>query len=94
MRQQQRDTEAQRGDDQFEASVRSQQRAAPRGVSHVCPDAGHIAADAEPKHEHGDDERRGMDGVAEDVAELTDPDDLVNQSAQARAEEEEVDQIG
>ena len=34
----------------------------------------------------------GIDGVAEDVAEDADPDDLVDQPADARAEEEEVDQ--
>jgi len=50
------------------------------------------AADAEPQHEHRDDDGGGIDGVAEDVAEDADPDDLVDEAAEAGQEEEEIDQ--
>ena len=35
-----------------------------------------------------------MDGVAENVAELTDPDDLIDEAAETGQEEEEIDHGG
>ena len=58
----------------------------------IGPDAGDIAAHAEPQHEDGDDERGGMNRIAEGVAELTYPSQLIDEPADARAEEEKVEE--
>ena len=47
-----------------------------------------VRAGAEARHEDTGDERRGVNGVAEDVAELPDPDDLVDEAAHPREEED------
>ena len=61
-----------------------------RRVASIRPGAGKVAAGAEPEHEHRDDQGRRVHGVSEHVAEDTDPDDLIDQAAQARAEEQEI----
>ena len=68
--------------------VGAQQRA--RGSSFTrrsAQRAGRVGAGAETEHEDGHDQRRGMNRVAEDVAELAHPDDLVDQAADAGEEE-------
>jgi hypothetical protein len=52
-----------------------------------------MTADAETEHEHGDDERRRVDGVPEDVTEGADPYYLVDESARSGREERKVDQL-
>ncbi len=71
-------------------SVGAEQHVLPGGVAPIRPHAGEIAAHAEPAHEDGDDERGGVDGVAEDIAELADPDDLIDETAGPGAEEQRV----
>ena len=79
---------------ELDISIGAQQRLGLDRVSPIGPCPDEIAAGAKTEHEDRDDERRGMDGVAEDVAEDTDPDDLVDQPADSRAEEEEIQQAG
>jgi hypothetical protein len=62
-------------------------------VPSVGPAPNEVAASAKSQHEDGDDEGGGVNGVAENVAELPDPDDLIDKAAEARQEEEEVDQV-
>ena len=81
---------AQRGNRQLEVAVRAQRpHRVRRRIADPTIAPAEIAAGAEAQHEHRDDQRRGIDGVAEDVAEDADPDDLVDQSADAGEEEEE-----
>ena len=65
-----------------------------RLVASIRPAAHEEAAPAETEHEDGDDERRGLDGGAEDVREFPDPDDLVDQPADPRKEEENEEHAG
>src|SRR5262249_55116630 len=61
----------------------------PSEVAPIRPRARRITAEAEARHEHGEDQRRGEDGVAEQISELPNPDDLVDQAARAREEEQQ-----
>ena len=80
--------------DQLDLPVRAQQRFGLSGIAPIGPHAGPVAAEAKAEHEHRDDQRGGIDRVPEHVAELADPDDLVDQAAEPGAEEEEVDHRG
>jgi hypothetical protein len=62
------------------------------GVAAVGPGAHHVAADTKTEHEHRDDDGRRIDRVAENVAEDTYPDDLIDQAADAGEEKEEINQ--
>ena len=62
------------------------------GVPPIGPRPNEIAACTKPQHEDRHDNRSGVDGVAKDVTEHPHPDDLVNESADAGEEEEEIDQ--
>src|SRR5688500_9581773 len=93
MRQQQRDRETKGRERYIEEHVCSEQRPRLRLVPPIRPRTDNIATDAEPKHEDGDDDGGGVDGVAKDVPEDADPDDLVDEATKAGEEEEEVDQI-
>jgi hypothetical protein len=52
-------------------------------VAPVGPGANHLAAYTQTEHEHRDDQRGGVDGVAEGVAECADPHHLVDEPADA-----------
>ena len=91
MRQRCRDDQAHRRDDELDIAIRADQGVWLGRVPPVGPAPNEVAASTESQHEDGHDQRRGVDGVAEDVAELTDPDDLIDQPAETRTEEEEVE---
>src|SRR3954468_14403154 len=84
------DRRAQSGDDEFHDAIWAQQRFGLVLIPPIGPSPDDGAAAAEAEHEDGDHERRGLDGGAEDVPELADPDDLVDQAADARAEKQEI----
>ncbi len=90
VREDERNRETHRRNRDLEVTVRAQRRVGVRGIPPVRPRARKVAARAQPQHEDCDHDRCGIHGVAEDVAEDADPDDLVNQSAEAGAEEEEI----
>ena len=85
---------AQSGDDEFHDAIRAQQRFGLVLIASIGPSPDDDAAAAEPEHEDGDDERRGLDGGAEDVPELADPDDLVDESADPGQEEQNEEHPG
>ena len=57
------------------------------------PVAREVTAGAQSQHEDRHHHRCGIDRVAEDVAEDADPDDLVDQSAEAGAEKKKVEHV-
>src|ERR1700682_2517748 len=77
---------------EFDEPIRAQQRLGRVQVATVGPAAEQIAPGAETEHEQGDDQGRGVDGRPEDVAELADPDDLVDETADAGTEKEEIEE--
>ena len=79
------------GDREFERAVRGRQGAGTRRMPPIRPSSDDITAGAESEHEHGHHQRRGIDRVSEHVPEDPDPDDLINQPAQTRTQEEKVD---
>ena len=60
----------------------------------IAPCPGQISTEPEPSHEHRGDDRCGVHCIAEDIAELADPDDLVDQTARAGNEENQVEHPG
>src|SRR5262249_33200283 len=72
---------ADRADQGLGEGIDKQRRTGPEGAAE---DEG---ADAEAGQEDGDERRRRVDGVAEDQAEVLEPDDLVEQRADAGGEE-------
>ena len=92
LRQGQGDGQTQARNHQLGDAVGAQERAWARRVAPVGPAADEVAPHAEPEHEDGDDEGGGLNGVAEDVAECPHPDDLIDQPAQARTQEEQMNQ--
>ena len=86
MRQDEREPQAEACEHGFRVRVEPDQPRRPRPAVPIGPHAGEVAAGAEPEHEHGDDDRRRVHRVAEDVAELADPGDLVDQAADAGEE--------
>ena len=83
VRQEHGDGKTHQADGQLEIAVRLEQRLGPGGVTPICPCSNDPAADAQAQHEHCDYEGGGVHGVAEDIAEHADPDDLIDQSAEA-----------
>ena len=90
MRKRQGDGESQESDQQFEISVREEQRTGFAGVPSISPSTGKVAARAESEHEDGNDKRRGIHRVPEDIPENTDPDNLIDEPADAREEKQYV----
>src|SRR5580704_13872501 len=92
VRQQEGNREPKARNQELDDSICAQQRLGRLQVATVGPAADQIAPGAETQHEERDDQGGGMDGRAEDGAELADPDNLVDQTADAGTEEEEIEQ--
>jgi hypothetical protein len=90
VRQERGDAQPHQSDDELHVRVGAHQRLGLCRIPAIGPRSDEVAAGAKPRHEHGDHERGRVDRVAEDVAERPHPDDLVDQTADARAEEEQV----
>ncbi len=88
VRQRERNRETKHRHHEFNEAVRAKQRFRRALVSPVGPGADEVAARPEAQHEDGDDQRGRVDGVAEEVAELADPDDLIDEAANAGKEKE------
>ncbi len=93
MREDERDHKAHRRNRDLEESVRAQRPIGMRSVLPVRPRARQVAAGTESQHEDCHHDRGGIDGVSEDVPEDADPDDLVDQSAEAGTEEQEIGHV-
>ena len=82
------DEQAEHSDDQLHAAIRDDERAAPIVVTTVSPPSAQVGADTEAGHEDGDDQGGRVDRVAEDVAELANPDHLIDEAARPGEEEQ------
>ena len=71
VRQQEGNRESQARNQEFDESICAQQRLRRAQVATVGPAADQIAPGAETQHEEGDDQGRGMNGRAEEVAEAS-----------------------
>src|SRR5436309_15848775 len=91
MRQRERNRESKARDQELDEPIRAEQRVRRANIAPVGPPADEIASGAQTQHEQSDDEGCGVDGRAENVAELTDPDHLVDETARAGTEEQEVE---
>src|SRR2546428_3989218 len=91
MRQQQGDAEAHQADEELEVSVRTDQGLRSSDISTVGPRSDHVAADAESQHEHRCDDRSRIDRIPKHVSELAHPYDLIDQSAEARKKEQQIE---
>ena len=78
------------GDQRFEMRIEANQRAGLRPVASIRERSKQVAAGPQSKHEDRDHDRCGIHGIPEHVAELPHPDHLVDQAADARAEEQDV----
>ena len=73
------------GDGQLDIGVGAKQRdvVAGNGVPAIGRASKDVAPGTQPQHEDGDDDRRRIHGVPEHVAEDADPDDLIDEPAEA-----------
>jgi len=92
VRQHDRDGGAHRCDRELEVAIEEKRSRGLCRVPSIRPAAGYVTASAKTQHENGNDDRGRIDRVAKDVAEDADPDDLIDQSADAGEEKKKVKQ--
>ena len=85
------DAQPHQPDEQLEMTVRAEQRLRLAEKPTVRPQPDDIAAYSQPQHDHRDHDRSRVDRVPKNVSKHANPYDLVDQSAEAGAKEQQIE---